>query len=426
MIGLVDCNNFYVSCERVFNPLLNGVSVVVLSNNDGCVIARSPEAKAMGIKMGTPAFQIKNLIDGGRVQAYSSNYRLYGDMSRRVMNVLASLVDDIEIYSIDEAFFQVPDGIDYQSLGARIARQIKRHTGIDVPVGIAPTKTLAKVANHIAKKYPKLNKVCVIDSDEKRVRALSLTPIGDVWGIGRRHGARLAAMGILGAQDFTQMPRQTVRQMMTVVGEKTWCELNGMACIDLEHVQADKKQICTSRSFGNMLTSMADLVPAVATFAAHCAAKLRQGGLCAGSIIVFLYTNRFRPDLPQYNAYRVAGLPTFTNDSRVIVRVALKVLGQLYRDGYAYKKAGVIVTDIVPWDKRPIDLFAAGDYHGSDKLMSAIDTLNQKFGRQTVKLTAQIMGDNWKIRQGRLSPNYTTDIRDVIVIQCQSPDQAKK
>lgn len=275
MFGLVDCNNFYASCERVFNPSLNGKPVVVLSNNDGCVIARSNEAKALGIKMGVPAYQIKELVENKVVHAFSSNYTLYGDMSGRVMTILTELTPEIEVYSIDEAFINL-DGIrDIQSLGTEVVDRVTRGTGIPVSLGIAPTKTLAKVANKFAKKYPAYNRLCIIDSEEKRIKALKLFEIGDVWGIGRRQAAKLERQGVKTAYDFTQLSGAWVRKNMTVVGERTWKELRGFSCIDMESAPPAKKQICTSRSFGKMLTDIEPLTEAIATHASTCAKKLR-------------------------------------------------------------------------------------------------------------------------------------------------------
>lgn len=419
MFGLMDCNNFYASCEAVFNPVLRDRAVVVLSNNDGCVIARSPAAKELGIKMGTPAFQIKNLIDAGRVVALSSNYTLYGDMSARVMKVLAAMVDGVEIYSIDEAFFHIPDGVDYVAFGRRIAMAVTRATGIPVSIGIAPTKTLAKVANHIAKKYPGLKRVCVIDSDDKRVQALKLTPIDDVWGIGRRYTAQLRAMGVDEAWAFSQLPRTVVRRRMTVGGERTWSELNGVSCINLDLGHVDKQQICTSRSFGEMLGKLEQIQAPVATFAARCAEKLRAGRLVAGTVMVFLYTNRFRSDLPQVALHRVVALAGASNDTRVIVAAALDALRAIYQPGYQYKKAGVIVGDISPVARRPVDLFSRAPDAAGDNLMAAIDAINNRFGKNTVRLTAELADEKWRPAQHKRSPNYTTDMNDIIEIWCK-------
>jgi len=418
MIGLLDCNNFYVSCERVFNPTLNGQAVVALSNNDGCIIARSPEAKALGIKMGTPAFQIRNLIKNGTVVAFSSNYTLYGDMSRRVMNMLAKLVGKIEIYSIDEAFFHIPDNVDFSAFGHKIADQITRGTGIPVSIGIAPTKTLAKVANHCAKKYPGYKKVCVIQSERQRIAALKITPIDEVWGIGRRHNERLGRLGVRTAFDFTNLPRDLVRQMMTVTGERTWCELHGQSCIDIETAPSDKRQICKSRSFGTMLTQYEQMVPAIATFAAGCAENLRTTGLCAASVTVFVCTNKFRHDLPQCALHMTVPLPRYTNDTRLIDSAAMLALRQIYQPNYQYKKAGVIVSDILPCDSVPQDLFGTAQDARGSALMTAMDNINQKYGRGAVRMTDELLDNAWRNRHDMLSQNYTTNIHDIIKVNC--------
>ncbi|MCM1294182.1 MAG: Y-family DNA polymerase [Muribaculaceae bacterium] len=418
MIGLVDCNNFYVSCERVFAPDLNGRAVVVLSNNDGCVIARSSQAKLLGIQMGTPAFQIRHLITSGTLVALSSNYKLYGDMSGRVMSILADIVGDLEIYSIDEAFFTIPDNADFVTIGHQIADQISRGTGIPVSIGIAKTKTLAKVANHAAKKYPGYKKVCVIQNDAQRIVALDITPLDEVWGIGRRYGQRLANHGIKTALDFANMPRDLVRKIMTVTGERAWCELRGQSCINIDSAPHIKRQICKSRSFGTLIDEYEQLVPAIATFAGMCAEKLRAGDLCAAAVGVFITTNKFRMDLPQYAMYTTMPLSQYTGDTRIISSVAQRGLREIFRPNYKYHKAGVIISDILPRDCLPLDLFSTGDGVSDNALMSAIDNINHKYGRGTVQMLAQIADNTWQNRHDMLSPNYTTDIHDIIKIKC--------
>jgi len=417
MIGLLDCNNFYVSCERVFRPALNGRPVVVLSNNDGCVIARSNEAKAMGIEMGAPAFRLKKLIDAGAIAAYSSNFRLYGDMSRRVMGMLRALVGDIEVYSIDEAFFQIPDDIDLQGRAREIADRVSRATGIPVSIGIAPTRTLAKIANHAAKKFPAYKKVCVIDTDDKRLRALQLTAVGDVWGIGRRISDKMRAMNVQTAFDFARLPRARVRRLLTVTGEKTWCELNAIPCIDLDSDAAPRRQICTSRSFGEMTNSLDDLAAAVSAFAASCAEKLRARGCVAAAVTTFVLTNRFRPDLPQCVAGETVPLSRHTNDTRVILDAALGALLKIYRPGFLFKKAGVVVSEIIPAAQVQPDLFDDNIDAKSQNLMGAIDALNKKYGRGAVRLGSAPRTEKWRTVRNMLSPNYTTDLDDIIVVK---------
>lgn len=412
----MDCNNFYASCERVFNPALNGKPIVVLSNNDGCVIARSNEAKALGIKMGVPAYQIKDLVSSHEVSVFSSNYTLYGDMSGRVMSILAGLAPELEVYSIDEAFINL-DGIqDIQLLGTKIVNKVTCGTGIPVSLGIAPTKTLAKVANKFAKKYPAYNRLCIIDTEEKRIKALKLTDITDVWGIGRRQATKLEKQRVKTAYDFTQLPGSWIRKNMTVVGERTWKELRGISCIDMESAPPAKKQICTSRSFGKMLTDIDTMAEAIATHASTCAKKLRQQKSYAMSLMVFIHTNNFREDLPQYWKNTVIHLPVPTNDTLEIVHYALAGLKTIFIQGYQYKKAGVIITEIT--EGAQMGLFDKIDRTKREQLMQTIDQINGKHS-QLVKLAIQGSGRDWKLKQEQLSQRYTTDINEILTINCK-------
>jgi len=416
MFGLVDCNNFYASCERVFNPSLNGKPIVVLSNNDGCVIARSNEAKALGIKMGVPAYKIKGLVKQHDVAVFSSNYVLYGDMSGRVMSMLAELAPEIEVYSIDEAFLNLEGIQNLQILGSEIVRQVTRGTGIPVSVGIAPTKTLAKVANKFAKKYPAYNRLCIIDTEDKRTKALQLTGIGDVWGIGRKQAAKLEKQGVRTAYDFTQLPGSWVRKNMTVTGERTWKELRGISCIDMEIAPPAKKQICTSRSFGKMVEDIDTMSEAIATHASTCAKKLRQQKSYAMSLMVFIHTNNFREDLPQYWKNTIVQLPIPTSDTLEIVEYALSGLKTIFMEGYQYKKAGVIITEITT--NAQLGLFDSIDRDKRERLMQVVDKINGKF-QHHVKLAVQGSGRDWKLKQEQLSQRYTTDINEVIIIKCK-------
>ena len=412
----MDCNNFYASCERVFNPALNGKPIVVLSNNDGCVIARSNEAKVLGIKMGVPAYQIKDLVSSHEVAVFSSNYTLYGDMSGRVMSILAGLAPELEVYSIDEAFINL-DGIqDIQLLGTKIVNKVTCGTGIPVSLGIAPTKTLAKVANKFAKKYPAYNRLCIIDTEEKRIKALKLTDITDVWGIGRRQATKLEKQRVKTAYDFTQLPGSWIRKNMTVVGERTWKELRGISCIDMESAPPAKKQICTSRSFGKMLTDIDTMAEAIATHASTCAKKLRQQKSYAMSLMVFIHTNNFREDLPQYWKNTVIHLPVPTNDTLEIVHYALAGLKTIFIQGYQYKKAGVIITEIT--EGAQMGLFDKRDRTKREQLMQTIDQINGKHS-QLVKLAIQGSGRDWKLKQEQLSQRYTTDINEILTINCK-------
>jgi DNA polymerase V len=420
MFGLIDCNNFYASCERVFQPSLNGKPVVVLSNNDGCVIARSAEAKKLGIPMGEPAYKLKELIETNQVAVFSSNYVLYGDMSHRVMTTIATFVPNMEIYSIDEAFLLL-DGfeqINLKELGEKIVRTTTQNTGIPVSLGIAPTKTLAKMANKFAKKYKAYKGVCLIDTDEKREKALKLTEIGDVWGVGRQYAKKLQYYSINNAWDFTQRSKSWVRHTMGVVGERIWLELRGTSCIETEAPRA-KKTICTSRSFGERLTELAPISEAVANFAASCAEKLRHQHSYAGALMVFIHTNPHATNQSQYYNQTVLQLPVPTNDTTELIDFALRGLKSVFKDGYRYKKAGVIVSEIVP--ERPLqgDLFDHRNRDKYNKVMKTMDTLNTKYGRQKVKVAAQGFDRKWKLKNEKLSPCYTTNLRDILEVKTE-------
>lgn len=419
MFALVDCNNFYASCERVFNPSLNGKPIVVLSNNDGCVVARSNEAKALGIKMGVPVYQIRDKIKQHGVFVFSSNYQLYGDLSARVMAILSSYVENIEVYSIDEAFLSLKgiDTYDLVEYGKKIVRATTKGTGIPVSMGIAPTKTLAKVASKFAKKHPAYQSVCLIDTEEKRIKALQLFDIRDVWGIGRKQSAKLAMMGVKTAYDFTQLSGVWVRKHLTITGERTYQELLGESCMDMELPQ-NKKQICTSRSFGQMASDLETISEAVANFAAICARKLRAQQSCAISLMVFVHTNNFRQDLPQYWKNISVPLLTPTADTAEIVGQALTGLNKIVVAGYQYKKAGVIITEIVSSKFVQLNLFdPVCDQSKRIRLMQAIDAINGKYGQEIALASQGINQGEWRLKQDRLSPCYTTRLSDIIKIK---------
>lgn len=420
MVGLIDCNNFYASCERVFNPSLNGKPVVVLSNNDGCVIARSAEAKALGIPMGEPAYKLKNLIEANQVAVFSSNYVLYGDMSQRVMTTIAGLVPDMEIYSIDEAFvyFNGCENIDLNGVGTELVRKVKRNTGIPVSMGIAPTKTLAKMANKFAKKYKGYHSVCIIDTDDKREKALKGTDIGDVWGIGRQYRKKLDYHSIKTAYDFSQRPKNWVKREMGVVGERIWMELRGTPCITTENPKS-KQTICTSRSFGEKLTRPEQITEAVANFSASCAEKLRRQKSCCNVLIVFIHTNPFAPHQPQYYNQAVIQLPVATNDSTELIRYAKQGLISIFKEGYLYKKAGVTVAGIVPEMPFQANLFETKDRAKYQKAMEAMDILNMRYGRQKVKIATQGFDRKWRLKNERLSPCYSTCFKDILTIRAE-------
>jgi len=420
MFGLIDCNNFYASCERVFNPLLNGRPVVVLSNNDGCVIARSAEAKALGIPMGEPAYKLKALIEANQVVVFSSNYVLYGDMSHRVMTTVAQFAPDMEIYSIDEAFllFDGFENINLKEYGEKIVRTTTRNTGIPVSLGVAPTKTLAKLANKFAKKYKDYKGVCIIDTDEKREKALKLTAVGDVWGIGRQYAKKLEYYSIHTAWDFTQRSKSWVRHTMGVVGERTWLELKGTPCVEMDKTTT-KKSICTSRSFGERLTELSPISEAVSNFAASCAEKLRKQHSLASVIMVFIQTNPNATNLPQHCKQVVLQLPVPTNDTTELINFALRGLKAIFAEGYQFKKAGVIVSELVP--ERPLqgDLFDTRNRDKFSRIMTVMDSLNASYGKQKVKIAAQGFDRKWRLKNEKLSPCYSTKLEDVLEIKAE-------
>ena len=419
MFLLVDCNNFFVSCERAFQPQLEGRPVVVLSNNDGCVVARSNESKAMGIKMGTPFFKVRALVDSGALEVRSSNYTLYGDLSSRVMSILRDFAPKLEVYSIDEAFL-VMDGIPMERLKAiagEIIRRVRRWVGIPVSVGIAPTRTLAKVANHFAKRYSGYRGVCVIDTDEKREKALALTPIDDVWGIGWRNAPKLERVGVHTAADFTARPQEWVRTLMGVIGVRTWMELRGIPVIG-EEERERRQTICTSRSFADMITDPEELSLRVSDFAAICARKLRDEGSVAGTIGVFLMSNRFRDDLEQYFPQDLEHFDIPTSNTPEIVAASLKIMKRIYREGIRYKKAGVIVMDIQDARFVQPDLFDAKKEERlrNDRISRIMDQVNVT-GRQYLRLAVQRPGHYADgIRMEHRSGRFSTDWSELMEI----------
>ena len=420
MFGLADCNNFYASCERVFNPSLNGKPVVVLSNNDGCVIARSNEAKEIGIPMGAPVFKIKEIIEKNNVSVFSSNYTLYGDMSHRVMTCLQKFAPEVEIYSIDEAFLHF-DGMQLFNLeeyATQITKTVKRNTGIPLSIGIAHTKTLAKVANHIAKKSKIKTGAFVIADEQQRIEALRNFEVEKIWGVGRQYAKFLKNAGINTALDFTECNRDWVKKNLTVMGLRMWEELRGMPCHDIEPIPENKKTICTSRSFGNMIEDVATIEQAVSTYAARCAAKLRRQKSAAKMLLVFLHTNRFRNDLPQYGKNIVIELPVSTNSTIELIKYAKIGLNAIFKKGYKYKKAGVIVSEIVPANYIQTNLFYNINHQKHNELMIAMDNINNAYGRDTVRLGAQGYSKRWKLRQEKLSNSFTTRFDEIITIKC--------
>ena len=400
MYGIIDCDNCYVSCERVFRPDLNGKPVVVLSNNDGCVVARSNEAKALGIKAGMPYFKMMQQWPDKDIAVFSSNYELYGELTARVVEIIRQEAPAYFRYSIDECFVYFPPLKDsslftlHSSLsewGENLHKRIKKSVGMPVSIGLAPTKTLAKMASHFAKKYPGYRHCCLIDTDEKRLKALKLYPIEEVWGIGRRYAARLQALGVKTAYDFAQHHGSWVKATFNnIVIYRTWQELNGIDAVPNEEM-AKKKSICTSRSFSGMITDFDDIRTHVANYAARCAEKLRRQDTVATIVAVFLNTNFFREDLPQYWNFQEKRLTVGTNSTIDIVKAATDVLHEIYVSGYHYKKAGVIVMGIEPTSPQQLDLFDynAEDYERKKRLDKAIDQINKVNGTETVVLGSQ-------------------------------------
>lgn len=419
MFLLVDCNNFFASCERVFNPALRNKPIVVLSNNDGCVIARSNEAKAIGLKMGDPYFKVKDLLKQYGVIVFSSNLSLYGDMSSRVMLTLGGFVKDIEIYSVDEAFLDLK-GYERHYKLTEYAREIiqvtTRNTGIPVSGGIAQTKTLAKVASKFAKKHPGYRGVCLLDSTEKIEKALKLFPVGDIWGIGYKFEAKLQRHSIKTAWDFTQKNESWVRSQMGVVGVRTWKELHGTPCFDIE-LPRSKKSICTSRSFPVEIMDFDTLYEAVANFAASCGRKLREQNTCAGVITVFIHTNFFRDDLPPLYQTRSLQLPVASNASSELIIAARTLLENIYQKGYAFKKAGVIVSELTPENEVQGNLFYQIDRERMRRLYQVLDAVNRKIAPDTLKLAIQGNGKKWALNRKFISRRYTTSWNDLIEIK---------
>ena len=419
MIALIDCNNFYASCERLFQPLLRNRPVVVLSNNDGCVIARSDEAKQLGIQMGAPAFQIKELIDQHKVAVFSSNYILYGSLSNRVMNVLRSLAPALEVYSIDEAFMDLTgmNHIDLYEFGLTIRKEVLNQVGIPVSIGIAPTKTLAKMANRYAKKEKKAIGVHLVQNSTQIEGLLKCTKVEDIWGIGRQYAMKLMQYNVFTAANLAALNEDWIRTHMTVVGLRLVKELKGIPCVEWDTLPPAKKCIQTARSFGKLLSTKEELAAPLSNHAASCAAKLRYQNTCASAVQVFIHTNPHRKQDPQYFRSVTIALEVPTSDSSEIINAALRGLGIIYKPGYLYNKTGVLVFDIVPEDQVQLGLFDAFDRVRSGKMMQVLDKVNERFGKNTLRYAVQGYKKYWKLKQQKLSPCYTTNIMEVLTIK---------
>ncbi len=410
IIALVDCNNFYASCERVFNPALEGRPVVILSNNDGCVVARSAEAKALGIPAGIPAFKIEKEISAGMVHAFSSNYALYGDLSRRVMETLARFTPDIEVYSIDEAFLDltgVASRTDPGTYGRLIRRTVKRWTGIPVSIGIAETKALAKIATRAAKKSSDSGGVINLISSSVQKEVLDGTPIEKVWGVGRRYAKFLRRHGIESALDLRNAEDSWVKKHLSVVGLRLVWELRGIPTIGMELDFLPKRQICVSRSFGRYVQSIGEMKEAVASYVTRAGEKLRRQKSSAGAVMVFMMTNRFR-DEPQYANSTVLSLPAPSDVPNELIRYALRGVEHIYRDGYLFNKAGVVLTGLVPSGQVQTHLFDTVDHESNQRLMRALDSINAHLGAGTLHYAATGLNPAWQARFQRRSPRYTT------------------
>ncbi|WP_461210332.1 Y-family DNA polymerase [Desulfocurvus sp. DL9XJH121] len=409
-IALVDCNNFYASCEGVFDPSVRGKPVVVLSNNDGCVIARSPEAKALGIAMCEPAHLREGFYARHGVRVFSSNYALYGDMSRRVMEVLARFSPSMEVYSIDEAFLHLPPrpGRPPEAQARELRAMVRRWTGITVSVGLAATKTLAKIANHEAKKSPAHGGVYALDTADADALLASLPP-GEVWGVGHRSARKLAAHGVRTAKALRDMPDEWVRRRMTVTGLMTVWELRGRPCIALDQGPAPRKSIVTSRCFGRAVRTYEHMAEAVAAYTARAAEKLRAEGGAASQVTVYLLTNPHHGDQPQYSNSRVVALPAPTSQTPALLAAARQALTAIYKPGFAYKKTGIILAGIENGPVRSLSLLdAPGQDPRGEALMQAVDAANRRFGRDAVAFAGAGLGRPWRMRQSRASPRYTT------------------
>lgn len=416
VFALVDCNNFYASCEKLFDPRLKDRPVVVLSNNDGCVVARSAEVKALGIPMGVPWFKIQDDAKRHGIIAFSSNYALYADMSNRVVEILSSYSPNIEVYSIDESFLDLSgfERIGYYDYGQTIRQQIADWLGLAVCVGIGTTKTLAKLANHGAKKSLAGERgVCDFTTmtPDHLTALFERIEVGEVWGVGRKTSAKLNAMGIQTVRQLRDADAEMLRNRFSVVLERTVRELRGVSCLDLEEVVPERQQIMSSRSFGTLVYDLADLEEAVASYVSRAAEKLRVQDSLAGAIQVYIRTNIFKPEAPQYQRSMTIPLPEASADTRVLTGWALRVLRRIYRPGYGYHKAGITLMEIVPRLNQQFSLFVpAGMESGrNERLMATLDAINGRYGRGALRLAAEGVAKTWRMRRGNLSPRYTTE-----------------
>lgn len=417
-IALIDVNNFYVSCERVFNPALIGVPVVVLSNNDGCAVARSNEVKALGVPMGAPWFKYKDLSKQHGIVALSSNYALYADMSNRVMNVLKAYSPDQEVYSIDESFLDLTEFAkrDLVRYGQHMRKRILKWTGLPVCVGIGSTKTLAKLANHCAKKRPAFNSVCNFNAMHKDEldAILGSLEVGEIWGVGRKLAPKLESLGYKTVLDLKRANPEALRQQFSVVMQKTIHELNNVVCIEIEEISPPKKQIVSSRSFGVKVEDFNSLAESITLYVSRAAEKLRRQHSFAGSLYVFIRTSAFKPEDPFYSNGMTIPMPSPTDDTRQLVNVALWGLKKIYKSNFKYAKAGIMLSELVPAEGVQIDLFSQSQGSlKSDELMATMDKINQKMGKASIKLAGEGINKPWKMKQDNKSQCYTTKWEEI-------------
>ena len=415
MIALVDCNNFYASCERIFRPHLAKKPVAVLSNNDGCVIARSNESKSLGLKMGEPIFKKRHLVDRHNIHLFSSNFALYGDISKRVFDIVARDVPAYEIYSIDEAFLDFSGIKDPYNYAIHLRDKVRRWTGVSISIGISYTKTLSKVAGHIAKKSD--DGVCYLKDKSQISDILGKLPLDEIWGVGVRYAIKLKKYGIHTASDLLECDETWVRKMMNVVGLRMVRELKCIPHFNLEEDRSMKKSICTSRSFSVEVKEYSRMSEYVSMFASRCSEKLRSEQACARSISVFMYTNRFRPRARHYSGYFSMDFHTASSDAITVTKLAIECLKKIFKSGYSYKKAGVTLSGIVPRNQVQLSLFDSSDRKKSDKLMETMDAINGNMGRDILKLSSSGINNKWKIGKERLSPCYTTRWSDILKIK---------
>jgi DNA polymerase V len=420
IFALVDCNNFYASCERAFNPQLEGKPIIVLSNNDGCVIARSNEAKKLGIQMGEPYFKCKDICRQYKISVFSSNYELYGDMSARVMILLGEACPEIEVYSIDEAFLLMTSysNYDLNLFSLELRSQIKMCTGIPVSIGLGPTKTLAKIANNYAKKHT-LDGVFNMCDQKIRYQILTQFAIADIWGVGRRIALRLKQFGINTAWDLKNADPKTMRREFSVVMEKMIFELNDISCIPLEEAPPPKKQIMSSRSFGRPVMTLNELEEAISSYASRACLKLRNQNSLACGVHVFIETNYFREDKKQYSNAINYPLIHPTSDTRIITTVAKHCIKKLFKANYEYKKVGIMLLDLIPESVTQLDLLQVENLKHKKSVMNIMDEINKKYGNNSFFLSAQGIEHRWKMQRNLISKRYTTHIHELAVVKCK-------